>query len=459
MIWAPPILRSIRFNVILVALIAATSALGTVLPQIPESPQKVDEFLGAHPLWGRFLWALGLFNLYHSWWFMGLLGLMAYDIIICKLWNKPPDADARTLPPEMGALAKPYQAELSTRLSPAAALAGAREFLAGRGYRPLSETGAGEGRRLLRLSRHRLQRWGSYVAHVSLVVILVGALVKGVFGFEEMLPILQGRSRAMERRPWEVHVDEFAIRYYPGTLNPSEFASSLRVTRGDKELASKRIVVNDPLSLGLVRFYQASWGAGGMFRTATLQLGRSRIEVPQRKPMRIPGTSVRVEADVLMPNFTVAKGNRPDTESLDLKNPAVRFKFSMGGRNTAPLWLFVNWPELCFVEDENGVLHHGAPPPFRLAAVDPVLFSGIQAGYDPGFPVVLAGSLGWLGGMMGLFYLHRREFWILAERGRVVVGAWSSRGPREFGPEFHRIVKDLSRKLEATPKGPALMEV
>ena len=43
-------------------------------------------------------------------------------------------------------------------------------------------------------SRHRLQRWGSYVSHIAIVVILLGAMMKNLLGFETFLPILEGRS-------------------------------------------------------------------------------------------------------------------------------------------------------------------------------------------------------------------------------------------------------------------------
>ena len=49
-----------------------------------------------------------------------------------------------------------------------------------------------------------------------------------------------------------------------------------------------------------------------------------------------PGTPFLVEADLMLPNFTLNQG-APDTGSLDLKNPAVRFVFHMGPHKTRPL--------------------------------------------------------------------------------------------------------------------------
>lgn len=362
--------RSIRFNIFLFGLILAAAALGTFLPQAGEAPQRMQEFLGAHPLLGPALDRLALFDLYHAPWFIALLALMAFDVVVCKLKDAPPDEDLE---------------------------------------RPIAK------------GRSRAQRWGSYVAHIGIVVLLAGALLKALFGFEEMLPILEGGSKRMQNRPWEVHVDRFQVSYYPGTATPRLFASDVRVydktgTTHELEegelLAEQRIRVNEPLSLpgahglGLVRLYQASWGATGMFKSATLALGRQTLEIPMRGKTRLPGTDIEVQANSLLPDFRVSDDNRAETASMELANPAVQVTFFKGGKPSAPLWLIEAYPKAVFVEDERGVLRQAPPPPFRLAAVDPVLFSGLQVAYDPGIPVLYLGFALFLSGLCAIFYWH-----------------------------------------------------
>ena len=283
------LLRSVRFNIFLFLVIAGACALGTFLPQAGEVPEKVQEFLVLHPSLGPVLERLGLFNLFYSTWFMALLGLMAFDIVVCKLHRKPPDPGLVRLPQEedekplaeTALLAKPFRGRLGSPLPLEMAAAAAGGVLGARGY--AVEVSRAQGKVLVTGTRHRLQRWGSYVSHVSLVVILLGALVKALFGFEEMLPILEGTSRVMKHQPWEVFVDRFEMKTYPGTRTPSLFASDLRVVdvsmealaqAGDFEdgklLAKKRIVVNDPVSVPVGPFF-----------------------TPARRRMSIPGVSAR----------------------------------------------------------------------------------------------------------------------------------------------------------------------
>ncbi|MDE2314618.1 MAG: cytochrome c biogenesis protein ResB [Elusimicrobia bacterium] len=484
------ILRSIRFNIFLGSLIAFFAAVGTILPQLGQEPQKANAFMQAHPWWTKFFSFFGMFDLYHSWWFMSILALMAVDIVLCKLWNKPPDVGIVSLPPELtdeedlekhldkkeAALKlKPFQAFFGSKMGFDDASRAARGHLRREGYHVKEEFFLPGQAGAFAATKHRIQRWGSYFAHIGLVVILIGAMIRSVFGFVEMVPVLEGGSRRMQHmfdprsfvqrveqlfwgHPWsmkepvDVYVDKFTIEYYKGTMDPKLFASNARVMTGDQLLGQKIIRVNHPLDVHGVRFYQASWGAGGMFRSVTLKLGKETLKLPQRVPVKIPGTPFTVEADMMLPNFTITDG-QADTASLDLKNPAVRLMFSVGPHQTSPLWLLKNYSDLCFTEDANGQLTHAPSPPFQLAGIDPILFSGIQVAYDPGFPIVVLGAIMWLLGMIALFYMHRRRIWVLLESSgsgtcRVNLGAWSSRGVREYEAEF----KDLAKALRAELK-------
>src|SRR5262245_14397801 len=77
--------KNIKFNIALFAMIALASVAGTLIPQIPENPERVQEFMAAHPQWGWGLKAAGFFNIYYSWWYIGMLGLLAFNVVVCKL--------------------------------------------------------------------------------------------------------------------------------------------------------------------------------------------------------------------------------------------------------------------------------------------------------------------------------------------------------------------------------------
>ena len=74
-------LKSIRLAIVLMALIAAASIVGTLVEQEPYDsrtrPSRATAALG--PL----VVLLGLNHLYGAWWFLGLLGLLALSVAAC----------------------------------------------------------------------------------------------------------------------------------------------------------------------------------------------------------------------------------------------------------------------------------------------------------------------------------------------------------------------------------------
>ncbi|MBI2071224.1 MAG: cytochrome c biogenesis protein ResB [Elusimicrobia bacterium] len=346
------LLRSVRFNVALIAVLAALFALGTLIPQEGKVPHEVEQFIASHERLGPLLLKMGLFHLYHTPLIMGLLGLLGFNIWICRVWPQLKDL--------------------------------------------IFEISNWRSRGKFNFPR---AKWGSLVNHIGLVIVLSGSLIKGIWGFEEFLMILPGQDRAMARFPAStVSLFDFTVDFYPGTTTPRVFASDIQVAAGGR-VKRQTLRVNEPLSLhhlmplAPVRLYQASWGATGMFNSAELELSTAtRIALRMNAPERIPETPFSVTGRSMMPDFAVM-GNRADTKSLDWKEPALSVVFDHQGVASNPIWLLLKRPGVAFEELPDGSLRSAPPPPFRLASIDPVLFSGIQIAYDPGFPVVMLGVL------------------------------------------------------------------
>jgi len=74
-------LRSIRFAVILMALIAVACLVGTLIVQEPYNPDKAISHYGR--ALGLLVGLLGLNHLYGAWWFVGLLFLLALSVTTC----------------------------------------------------------------------------------------------------------------------------------------------------------------------------------------------------------------------------------------------------------------------------------------------------------------------------------------------------------------------------------------
>ncbi|MGD8336009.1 MAG: cytochrome c biogenesis protein ResB, partial [Desulfobacterales bacterium] len=73
---------SVKLTVTLLMTLAATSIIGTLIPQ-NESPENYRRAFGE--FYYRLFEILGIFDMYHSWWFQLLLVLLTVNIIVCSL--------------------------------------------------------------------------------------------------------------------------------------------------------------------------------------------------------------------------------------------------------------------------------------------------------------------------------------------------------------------------------------
>jgi cytochrome c biogenesis protein len=73
---------SVRLTIVLLLSLAITSVIGTIIPQ-NESPADYVQAFGEFGY--RFFHLLGLFDMYHSWWFQSLLLVLTVNVVVCSV--------------------------------------------------------------------------------------------------------------------------------------------------------------------------------------------------------------------------------------------------------------------------------------------------------------------------------------------------------------------------------------
>jgi len=258
---------SISLTIALLLSLALTSIIGTLIPQ---NADPAEYFKAFGDFYYRFFHALGLFDMYHSWWFQLLLLLLTLNVVICSIdrlsagrkilfVRRPKFAFERFSglksyrdftsdhPPE----------DLEKRI-----LAVARRRFA----HTQLET-VGDGFRIFG-ERGRWTRFGVYTVHFSVVLLLVGGLIGSLLGFEGFVNIAEGdtvhRIR-LRNSPqsltlgFAVRCDDFDVSFYESGA-PREFRSSLTILEDGKPVLQKDIIVNDPLRYKGINFFQSSYG-------------------------------------------------------------------------------------------------------------------------------------------------------------------------------------------------------
>jgi cytochrome c biogenesis protein len=261
------LLASVQLTFVLLLSLAATSIIGTLIPQNSEPAAYVAAF--GETLY-RFFLVLGLFDMYHSWWFQILMLLLAANIIVCSaerlsagrriMFVRKPVFQAarfRNLPDrecfsdERGPDAlRPLYEPYFTRKVRAVQIEATD-----RGFRMFGENG-------------RWTRFGVYTVHLSVVLLLIGGLIGSIFGFDGFVTIPEGETvqqitlrntGARLRLPFAIRCDDFNVSFYE-TGAPKEFRSSLTLLENGQAVLRKDIIVNDPLRYRGISIFQSSYG-------------------------------------------------------------------------------------------------------------------------------------------------------------------------------------------------------
>ena len=261
---------SIKTGVVLLILVVILAAAGTVILQRPMTePEDMQRAYSPQAL--HLLDATGLTDLFHAWWFIGLMLLVSMSIIAASIdrfpnsWRfysrpyKYPDSSfRRALHPQKSI---PISDEES-------GLVAAERAMHSMGLKP--ERVVREDHFAIFAERHRISEMAVYIVHASLLLIFFGWIIDGVYGWRGSLSLNEGQTtNQVELRDGSKRTLPFALRcdaagqenYKDGT--PKKWWSKLAVVDGGQDVTKKEIVVNDPLIYHGVRFYQSSFGETG----------------------------------------------------------------------------------------------------------------------------------------------------------------------------------------------------
>jgi len=448
---------SLRTGVILLILTGVAAALGTFILQRPATDS--DKLARAYsPTTLYWLDRLGLTDVFHTWWFLTLLGLVSLSIVLVSIdrfpnaWRfyarpyRKTDSHFRS--------ALPNKIELPITDSEDA-LNAAERALKNSGW-PVERI-ADDHEPSLYSERHRFSVMAVYIVHASLLLIFAGGIIDGFFGYSGFMELQKGQtSNVIELRKGGTKQIPFAVKcdsagqenYADGS--PKRWWSNLAVVQGGQQVDAKQIVVNDPLVYKGLRFYQASFGSTGKLVGLKITLtpakgGASEMTLPMNEPVQLdPKTTVTLAEYI--PDFFI-RDNQIFKKSDDPVNPAFRLqvKNAATGEQTK-LWMFPAYNSAAQGEYTNYK--------FDFREMQMGYFTGLEVSHEPGQWLVWAGCLLMGAGLFVAFYLVHMRIWVAATtnaRGNLVlwVGGQSNKNRDRFEQKFNELVDEIRTELES----------
>jgi cytochrome c biogenesis protein len=279
-------LTSMRTALILLFLLALAAVPGSLLPQRPLNPAKVDRYLAQHGSFGRLLDRLGGFDVFGTPWFAAIYLLLFVSLVGClvpriRLHARALRAAPPATPRRLDRL--PAAATYEVDGSPAEHAAAARRVL--RRWRAVTRDEPA-GVVTVAAEKGYLRETGNLLFHVALTVLLVGVAAGRLTGYQGTVLVEEGkgfcnsvalydsfragRLVAGSLTPFCVdRLDRFTATYEAdGT--PALFRADIEYSVGTDGPAHRYpLEVNHPLRLDGVRVYLLSHGFSPRFTVRT----------------------------------------------------------------------------------------------------------------------------------------------------------------------------------------------
>lgn len=437
-------LTSLKLIVILLLILSALSIAGTIIEQnkpLQEYYQYYEP--GTVALFSK----LGLFDMYHSWWFVACLSLLVLNITACTM-DRYQGIMAGMRKKNLildEKLSKSLQNLTTIRYAlPLDVVEKKMVELAGRGFsgKPVV-TAAEEGGSHYFFEKGKYTRLAFFLTHLSILIIFLGAMVGSFFGYKAYVNIFEGetvsqvetRAGKIQHLNFQVKCNTFHAEFYPSGA-PMDYRSDLSIVQNGKEVIRKTIRVNDPLTFKGITFYQSSYGGlpdqvaidvvnrdGSLKGTVTTPFGRK---------VDIPGVADKVEAADYQEHFHLpdgAEGGR-----------AIGVNIYPAKGEPAGLWLLVDHPEY---DKQRGGDYY-----FRVRDLKLKKYTGLQVNKDPGEILVWLGSILLIAGIMIAFFMSHKKLWISLRtdkkgKSELKIGGTANKNRDAFAREMEQMIQNL----------------
>lgn len=438
---------SLRLTISLLIILSITSIFGTVIPQ-GDIPHEYLHGINQTKL--KLYQSLDLFDMYRSWWFIGILVLFTINLIVCSAKRLPHvwryiSSPAKVLDQNLldglsQCLVIPQKTDRFRQDS--------LQKLVGQKFGGVTVTET-DGAVHLFSEQNSLSRLAVYVTHLSIIIIFVGSIIGSLFGYKGFVTINEGeavstvqtRSGKTVDLGFSLRCEDFSVSHYPGGT-PKEFKSILTVVSKDgvsiPDFIRVPVIVNDPLTYAGLTFYQSSYGkTGDHLFTVSNRDGVSiqNIIVPSQGIGRLPnGSLIRVtEATPDVAQFMPGKyGSAAQVEVA----PAA------GGQKTT----FVSFANHRDENERNAYQASGYVITYNGLTGERE-YTGLQVTKDPGVWVVWIGCILMILGIYGAFLMSHRRIWIRITDTDITVAGHTNKNQAAFASTFEEFAEEVRRHI------------
>ncbi len=417
---------SVKLTIFLLLALAVTSISGTVIEQQANPDVYLREY--GETVYRIFKF-LDFTNVYHSWWYVSLLLLLAVNLIVCSVRMFPRKWNLAKNPRKKLLRGSEKNLKIANKLTLTGSISNISKKLVDAlrniGYKVESQSE--EGTTYVFGDKNLYARFGVYVVHLGVLIMIIGGFVTALFGYRGYMNLAVGESsnlvsvfgkNQIVELPFKVKCNNFKMDYYPSGM-PKAYISNLSIIKNGKTVKKKIIVVNKPLSYKSVSIYQASYSDGVMI-VALRQDGKAPREI-----------------GLAMGQFIKIKDNMYTSIVSLSKTGQIGIEFLNNGKKLFALvkplkWYFIPKTDVSF----------------SIIGFKDVPYTGLQVAKDPGTWVVWTGSTILVIGLIIVFFISHHRIWCRLERGKegkvsLIIGGIASKGSLGLTSDINKVLKVL----------------
>jgi len=467
---------SVKVGVWLIVLALIASSIGTIFPQemyIPAEAPSRDPAIyyeAQHGILGKIYYQLGFHNLYSSWWYMILIALIGVSLVICSIDRFVPLYRAlkmqrpkrhETFVNRQRLYSESDNIDAKTKQTLVERLKSQRYNISEENGHILAEKG-------------RFSRWGPYVNHIGLIIILIAALLRStpLFFLDEYVWVREGETVVIPGTEREFYIEnkQFILETYDSDSEEDEkFREAIEkqsqliaknyqtnaviyqakdenmATDEDnlEEVTTAEIKMNQPLKFDKYTLYQAGYQLNEFSKMSFKiydvndkdeeAIGTFTVDLTSPEPEYDLDNGMKVEVNDYFPDYYLDDGE-PRSESKYPRNPA--FVFTVYPPDNGE-------KEINFIGIGRNIADESNQYKIGVIDFETRHVSGLTVRRDYTLPLFGLGALIFMIGVIqGMYWQHRR-IWIHPKENKLLIAAHTNKN--WFG-----IKKDIEKAIEHT---------
>jgi len=467
-------LTSMRTALVLLLMLALAAIPGSLIPQNSQNPMAVSEYFEKHKSLAIWFQRFSLFDVYSSPWFSAIYILLFVSLIGCVLPRSIEHFHAmRALPPKTPKNLSRLEYHQSWPAT-GEELEIAKAWFKAKKFRMLESEGT------ISAEKGYLRETGNLFFHISLILILVGVLVGGLFGVRGSAIVSQGErfvnnstsydtisfgqiSNENSLPPFTITVNKFVAKYNTLTSAPEDYTLYVTTVAEPGAKPKQQLVkVNSPLTFGSTRIYLQ---ANGYSPIVTVQDKKGNVTFQGPVPFLPQDGNLRSIGAIKVPDGnpqlgfvssfvpTYARSAKQGAISVfpELLDPKLLFSIWQGD-----LGLNSGKPQSVYRIDTSKMKQIGLnslkPGEFLKFSEGTITFEGVvpwvnlQIVSDPGKSYSLIGGIVAILGLLASLFTRRRRIWIRVESGEVQVAGLAKNSAPGLAVEMTEFVTKLKEK-------------